>query len=81
MTFSYSERMQRRSMIFALLGLLFASLAAGLIVASARSVVRTTVVAETITLPVEMELPNAVTMIRGSRRLMDGASEVSLFAS
>lgn len=70
---SHSERMQRRSVVFALCGLLFACLAAaGLIMALVRPVVGTAA----ISLSEESILP--VHTIRGGRRLMDTESQVRL---
>lgn len=61
------ERMQRLSMVYALWGLFFASLAAGLIVLRGQTMFHTVVVVDTQS-PQVLELKR-VNFIRGSRRL------------
>lgn len=73
---SYSDRMYRLSVVYALCGLLFAGIAAGLIVATARPVFHAVVV-----VPIEGIKPVTVGWIRGSRRLMETTNEVRPFVA
>jgi hypothetical protein len=70
---SQSDRMNRISVIYALWGLFFASLSAGLIVAS-HPAFRTIVVVDN-TEPAVMNL-KSVNFLRGSRRLFETSNEV-----